>query len=110
MQTYKERLREIYQFRREQEVKSFLEGNYDLASLLIEARKPIERLFGEDTPVVLEVFHDPEAEEEPELFALIQTTLPVDEARCRREQLDREWWLENSSRACCRLNIDVEYT
>ncbi len=110
MQTYAERLTELYRFRGEEEVKSFLDEHEELAPLLIEATGPIRRLFGEESVVVLEVFHDPDAEEdESELFALIQTNLPVDEARRLRAQFDSEWWLENSARADCRLNIDVEY-
>ena len=110
MQTCTERLTELFRFRGEQEVKAFLDKHDDLAPLLIEATAPIRRLFGEKTPVVLEVFRDPEAEEdESELFALIQTNLPVEEARGLRAQLDEEWWLENSARADCRLNIDVEF-
>ena len=110
MQTYTERLTEIYRFRREHQVKSFLEEHEYLAPLLIEARQPIRQVFGEKTPVVLEVFHDPDSEEdESELFALIQTNLPVEKARMLRSQLDEEWWLANSARADSRLNIDVEY-
>ena len=75
----------------------------------MEARKRIEQFFGSETPVVLEVFHDPEGESEPELFALIQAKLPADEARKRRSQLDKEWWVENSVHGRCRLNIDLEY-
>jgi hypothetical protein len=30
----------------------------------------------------------------PELFACIQTRLPVSEAKARLEKLDEEWWLD----------------
>ena len=103
------KLAEVYHLRREKEVESFLQENPYLAPLLIEAHEHIEAQFGEEAPVVLEVLHDPEAENGAQLFALIQTKLPGEEARMRRAQLYKEWWLQNSLRACCQLHIDLEY-
>ena len=108
-QTYMQSLSKIYDFRRENEVKSFLDNNSYLHSLLVDAHEAIQNHFGLNAHVALEVFHDPEADDESELFVLIQTKLPVDEARRRRAQFDEEWWLGKSSQARCRLNIDLEY-
>lgn len=106
-----EKLAELYQFREEKEVERFLEENPYLIPLLIEARDQIAKYFGPETPVGLEVFHDWEDEEdEGELFALIQSKLPFEEACKRREKFTREWWLPNDARGRYRLNIDLEWT
>lgn len=98
-----------YRFRRDREVSDFLNEHNYLFPLLIEGYQQIEKCFGEGTQVVLEVLTEPESNEEGELFALIQTSLPTEEATGQLEQLDQEWWLEASLQAECRLNVDVEY-
>jgi len=108
MVTYPQRLAQIYRFSQQQEVESFLQKNDDLSPILIEAYEQIQGHFGAGTPATLEVFRDPEAEHEPELFLVIQTSLPGDQARTKRAQLYEEWWLRNSRRAGGRLHIDVE--
>ncbi len=88
----------------------FLDAHPFLVPLLMEAHGKIEKHFGPFPDVVLEVVTDPEAENDRELFALVQTDLSPDEALHRLDRLDQEWWLEASLQARCLLNIDVEYT
>lgn len=99
----------LYQFRDYVMVATFLRENRFLTGLLLEAYERIKEYFGWDTQVALEVFTDPEATSDRELFALVQTAFSPNEALSRLDHLDQDWWLEASSQARCRLNIDVEY-
>jgi len=102
-------LEQLYTFRRPEEVIEFLQAHPFLVPLLEEARSQIARYFGLSPKVILEVVTDPEAENDRELFALVQTTLAADEALCCLDRLDQEWWLDASDQAHCLLNIDVEF-
>ena len=101
-------LRSLYSFREPETVVRFLSAYPHVIPLLIEARPHIVRHFGEDTPVVLEVVPDRESENEDddELFALIQTELPPEEARPRLTRFD-DWWLANVRRAKYRLEFTL---
>ena len=60
---------------RQEEILAFLERYPAVAPLLIDTRSNIRRFFGED-PVMLKVSHDLDWEDDqPELFANIQTRL-----------------------------------
>jgi hypothetical protein len=102
-------LEQRYTFRRPEEVMEFLQAHPFLVPLLEEARGQIRQYFGPSPEVVLEVVTDPEAENDRERFALVQTTLAADEALCCLDRLDQEWWLDASDQAHCLLNIDVEF-
>jgi hypothetical protein len=65
-----------------------------LVEVLVEARVYLQRCFGPDPQVALEVVSDPEAESVDELFAYIVTSLPVDEALARLDRLDEDWFLD----------------
>ena len=99
----------LYTFRDRETVVDFLATPPHLVPLLVEARPEIARYFGPETPVVLEVIPDREAEGYSDLFAFIQTALPTTEAAERLDQLDEEWWLEALDRARCNLTIDIEF-
>ncbi|MGE0133148.1 MAG: hypothetical protein AB7U82_34155 [Blastocatellales bacterium] len=98
-----------YQFKDYAAVSAFLNSHSDLLLLLREAHHKIKSVFGFDTEIALEVFTDPESDDGQKLFALIFTTLPVDEALACLERLDQDWWLDASTRANGLLNLDVEY-
>jgi hypothetical protein len=101
-------LGEAFAFRGD--VQSMTDRNPHLVSLLREAREQVDRVFGSSAPIDLEVVENPEAaDSSPELFAFIQTPLPVPAARERLERLDEEWWLDALPRAEGRLNIALEY-
>lgn len=86
----------------------FLTAHPYLVPLLREASKQIERHFGSEPSVALEVVVDREDEGQRELFALIATDLPMPEARRRLDNLDAAWWLAALNRARCNLTIDIE--
>ncbi len=102
-------LTKIYDFRNNTEVSLFIESNPFLVQLLRQAHAKIRQTFGDSKPIVLEVIKDYDSEDGDELFALVQTNLPPQEARSKLKRLDREWWSEASRQAKCQMNIDIEY-
>ena len=104
------RLERMYGFRNRQDVISFIRERPHLAPLLLEAKARIEEHFGKGVPVVLEVSVDPEADrEDSELFACIQTHLPVDEAHERMEHLDKDWALSAFVESAGDFCVDMEF-
>ncbi len=106
------RLQRFYTLVNVEEVRRFLRVYPDAADVLLEARPHIERIFGPDTHVVLEVTRDPESESpqgSEELFGNIQTSLSVEEALERLRQFDDEWFLSQLTRAGGRLNFSLEF-
>ena len=98
----------LYTFRDRETVVGFLATHPHLVPLLVETRPEIARYFGPETPVVLEVIPDREAEGYSDLFAFVLTALPATEAAERLDQFDEEWWLEALDRARRNLTIDIE--
>ena len=103
-------LADLYRFDDREAVTGILYRHDFLVDLLLEAREHIRTHFGPDTPAALEVFHDPEDEHgDPELFALIETTLPAEEALMRLDRLDETWWLEALPRSQFILTITLRF-
>ena len=101
-------LADLYRFDDREAVTGLLYRHDFLVELLIEARKHIRTHFGPDTPVVLEVFIDSEElHGKPQLFALVETALPPEEALSLLDCLDETWWLEAASRGRTILHIDI---
>ena len=99
----------MYVFRRPEEVIEFLEDHPFLVALLFDAHPQIVKHFGPRPDAVLEVVADPEAMADRELFVLVRTDLPPDDALCRLERLDMDWWLDAMDRAHASLCIDLEF-
>jgi hypothetical protein len=89
-------------------VRHYLDRHPALSPLLVEARQTIPRCFPDPTRVRLELLPDRDDENHVDLFAIIQTTLPGDEALRRLDRFDEEWWLPAAVRAQGLLTIDVE--
>lgn len=104
-----EALEKLYTFRRPMEVSEFLEARPFLVPLLVEAHDKIGEYFEPQPEVVLEVVADPEADDERELFAFIQTSLLPEEALDRLERLDDDWWLDAADRGEGKLCLHVEF-
>ena len=100
---------QFYMLRGPEEVAEFLRAQPVLVPLLLEAYPQIARHFGAGPEVVLEVVVDPEAVDDRQLFALILTGLPAEDALARLERLDREWWLGAMDKVQGSLCIDVEF-
>ncbi len=80
-----------------------------LVEVLLEAHVYLQKYFGPDPRVTLEVVSDPEVEGMDELFAYIVTTLSVDEALARLDRLDEEWFLDQIDRVDGRFNFNLEF-
>lgn len=104
-----QQLERIYLFRKSREVKEYLQTNSFLAPFLFEAFEVVQRFFGMNPSVVLEVTHDPEAPDESELFAYIQTTLSPPEPLERLRMLDEEWFLDQLAKLEGKFNFNIEY-
>jgi hypothetical protein len=100
-------LRRNYQMTDEEEIRAFLERYPAVAPILSDIRSNIRRFFGED-PVMLKVSHDLDWEDDqPELFAHIQTRLDPQEALARLEAFDTEWWLKRRTEANAPLVVSL---
>jgi len=89
-------------------VRRFFLSHPSLIDFVFEAYPYIQRHFGNDTQVALEVVRDPEAASPEELFAYIRTSLPVNEAIARLDHLD-EWFLDQVDRVGGRFNFNLEF-
>ncbi len=103
------RVAATYQFRDQLSVNHFLHDHPGVVATLGEAAEIIPRFFGHDVAIELQVAHDPEALDDVELIARIQTDLSVDEALARLRRFDQEWWLDALPKADGALTITIEY-
>ena len=102
-------LQQIYRFEQPLGVAEFLKAHPFLVNILLEAYPKVTAVFGEGVMATLRLLDEPDFPCESELFGVIQTDLPPEEALRRLNALDEEWWLEASPRARSRLNFTVEY-
>ena len=100
-------IEKLYLFRDANDVKSFLEENPFLISLLQEAYIHIREYFPH-SDVVLEVVTDPEIMGEKDLVAFIVVEQTAEEASQALDRLDEEWWMEALDRAQDKLHITLE--
>lgn len=99
----------LYSLRDAAFVMGFLRIYPALIDLLLEAPTYLERTFGPNPQVVLEIVVDPESEDSEELFANIRTSLPVEEALERLNQLDDVWFLAQLGQTGGRFNFNLEF-
>ncbi|MDE2994627.1 MAG: hypothetical protein OXU67_12180 [Chloroflexota bacterium] len=103
-------LADLYRFNDREAVTGFLQRHDFLVDLLVEAREHICTHFGPDTPTALEIFYDLDDEhEEPAPLALIETTLPAEEAYIHLDRLDETWWLDALPRSQFILTITLRF-
>jgi hypothetical protein len=102
-------IEEMYSLRHAATVRRFLHVYPHLIQVLLEAHVYLQKYFGPDPQVALEVVSDPEVEGLEELFAYILTSLPVDEALARLDKLDEEWFLDQLDRVDGRFNFNLEF-
>ena len=98
-------------FRDKKAVSHYLDKYPFLVHLLWEVDVKVRQYFDVDSPLILEVVRDFESgsEDGDELFAMIPTTLPPEEARTRLRRLDENWWLEASRRGQHRMSVNIRY-
>lgn len=102
-------LEEIYSLRQPAAVRRFLRTHSQLVEVLLDAYVYLQRHFGPDPQVVLEVVGDPEVDDWDELFAYVLTSLSVDEALAQLDRFDEEWFLDQLDRIDGQLNFDLEF-
>jgi len=102
-------LEEIYSLRDAAAVRRFLYAYPQLLEVLLEAHVYLQKYFGSDPRVTLAVVSDPEVEGMDELFAYVLTSLPVNEALVRLDNLDEEWFLDQLDRLGGRFNFNLEF-
>src|SRR5580658_7076037 len=84
----------LYSCRERDRVGAYLESHRGVLPVLAEAHRCIQAYFGSGTPVVLSVIPEPADHGIAELFALIATSLPVEQALAAMRRFDEEWWLD----------------
>jgi len=99
----------LYSLRDRNKVWEYLELHREILSVLVEAYSHIQARFGSGTPVVLSVISEPTNRQSTELFVLISTSLPVEQALAAMCRLDEEWWLNVPEHQTGMLNFDVDF-
>ncbi len=87
-------------------VREFLLSRPELPELLLQVPEHVERRFGPDARLVLDLRPDREGFEPPELFACVVTDLPPEEAWDRMWELDREWWIDAAGDEPVNLHVE----
>jgi hypothetical protein len=98
----------FYDIEEDERVLNFLNQNPRLTPFLIEAYTQIERYFGADQAVSLQLVSDPEIEGFDELFAYIVTRLPIDEAYNNFSQFRDQWFLNHVVEVNYLLNFSLQ--
>jgi hypothetical protein len=75
----------------------FFDENHNLIPVVIEAHEELRKRFPSEE-LSLEVVSDPETDGCDELFAYILTSLPVEDALQKLNDLDEEWFLNQLER------------
>ena len=105
-----EQIAHHYRFRGDGVPEAVSNAGPEVAALLLEAADRIAASFGSGTNAVLEVFTDPEDEDDPgTLFVLVPTRLTSDQARPVMERFWYGWWLSAARGAHGHLNVDLEF-
>lgn len=102
-------LGKFYSYRDQPSVIGFLVRHPPALRLLLEARTHLQKHFGLDPRVVLELVPDPYSDRADKLFAHICTSLPPQEALARLDRLDDEWFLDRLSQVSPHFNFNLEF-
>ncbi|MEW6777509.1 MAG: hypothetical protein AB1405_14525 [Bdellovibrionota bacterium] len=97
----------LYEVPNEAEVKSFLQYNDYLVSLLNDAWFSVNDYFGFSSHIRLEVMTDPEAEGNSKLVMFILTPMPIEQALTALDAFDAAWWLDSLPRARGKLVVTL---
>jgi hypothetical protein len=92
----------------ENKIAAFVENNINLIDYLYGSIIVISKYFG-NTKLLLELFSDPEAEDESgNLFLTIETNLSVADALDKLGNIDKEWLIPVIGSDISKFNIDVK--
>jgi len=104
-----EYLNAVYQTDQPFVVKDYLKKHPFVMRLLIDAYPRLRLHFGPQAAVVLQLVEEPEAAKSNELFAVVRTSMPVEQAMSAQEAFDVAWWFDAARQAKGRLNFTTEY-
>jgi hypothetical protein len=98
-----------YEIPHEEEIHEFLGRYPEVGPLLPEIRSAIREYFG-DEKVRLELFYDPEWEDDdPVLLVNIQTRLGAGKALTQLKRFDHDWWLEKRTQTIAPLVVNIHH-
>ena len=98
-------LEAVYVIRDRPALASFIKENR-LRGILLEAREPLNAVFGEAAIKTLSLLRDDEGFDI--LFCLVMVPGDMQEARRALRSFDQRWWLSSAKRAGGKLNFDFE--
>ncbi len=90
------------------EVAEFLTQHPALVPLVDAAQQALQPYFP-DSPVLLEMFEDPEFADPPKLHMVVVPTMDPTDAVNRYEQFQHAWWRAIAPRAVSNFAIVLEY-
>ena len=102
-------IEKVYVLRGPDEIQAFLKTAPYLVDLLKAAYPFLQKQFGDNVQVALEVIDDPEVEDWRTLFGYILTSLPVDEALSRLNRFDEGWLAHQSDQVQAQLAFNLEF-
>ena len=100
---------ELYDVRHRQDVESFLLERKTLVGAVLEAYSEIVQRFGANPHVTLLVEPGEYASEPPELWAEIETSLSVDDAYDKLQEITGSWYAANADQLLGYFNLDLEF-
>ncbi len=81
-------------------------SEHRLRSMLLEARKHLDKAFGNEAIKKLEIIRDDEGSET--LFCSVIVRDNLRQAKVALRRFDDEWWLERIGKVAGTLNFDIE--
>lgn len=85
-------LQSEYKWENPKEIATFLSQHAEIGAVMDRAYEAILRHFRSIEEAALQVALDPSEPGEPELYAIIRTNLPIDQARERLREFESQWW------------------
>lgn len=101
-------LKNLYVFRGPDQAKSFLSGNPTLRKMLSDIYSKIRKEFLSEN-IILEVFSDSPESGDRDVVVSVVTSLPVDEAIERLDNVEDVRWIKSSSDPYVNICVKLEY-
>jgi hypothetical protein len=98
-----------YEFRNFNEIHEYIGEQSFLIDILLEAKAEIEKIFGKNAILILDLVHFNDYPGARELFVRIATPLSANEAYPLLTRFEEEWWLDASDRADNLITFTLEY-
>ena len=100
---------ELYDVPHRQDVESFLLDRKRLVEIVVQAYSQVVLYFGDNPRVTLSVDPGDYADEPPELWAEIHTSMSVDEADDLLDELKENWYYDQAHWLIGTFNITLEF-